>query len=142
MRRRGRASWSRAHRPDWRVLMTVLKATMAGFLILFGCAQSEQAVSIGQRSLQSTDQGCGNGVCNNDEDCATCPEGCGRCVGVECTTDVECTSQGGSERGPGEIVPGHCVDGVCCESTCEGACNACNTAAAPGTCTILDGSTV
>lgn len=35
---------------------------------------------------------------------------------------------------------GHCVDGYCCESSCEGQCEACDTAALEGSCEAVEGA--
>jgi hypothetical protein len=77
---------------------------------------------------------CGNGICDTTETCTTCATDCGRCLGAACTADTQCSNRGGPG---GAASAGHCVDGVCCDGACAGDCNACNTAAAPGRCTLL-----
>jgi hypothetical protein len=62
-------------------------------------------------------------VCSEDggQEC----DATGSCVlfadGRECTDDNQCASA-------------QCVDGVCCEAACSGACESCNLAESPGTC--------
>ena len=69
-------------------------------------------------------------ACVSDPGQGRACDGNGSCVdakkalGQPCTASGQCTST-------------FCIDGVCCNNACAGTCQACNLAAAPGTCTPL-----
>lgn len=85
--------------------------------------------------LACEDAGSCKGNCTNNVDCVSghyCDVDTNECKvlvsqGDACTSDVQCAS-------------GNCVDDVCCNTPCEGQCEACNLAAAPGVCLPVTGS--
>ncbi len=80
-------------------------------------------------SDQCVDGVCCATACAADEVCnSTAAKGvCKKKNGVTCTAGTQCAS-------------GQCVDGVCCNSACGGQCQACDVAAAVGTCTATKGA--
>ncbi len=65
----------------------------------------------------------------------------GACAGAPPTVSAETSAeqvQGGACMSGAECGTGFCVDGVCCDvADCSGACQACDTASAPGVCATV-----
>ncbi|MBI5482182.1 MAG: hypothetical protein HY906_25225, partial [Deltaproteobacteria bacterium] len=74
---------------------------------------------------------------------AACPSGC--LFDTDCAPADFCNAGVCSARQPNGAVcsrdrqcsSGHCMDSYCCDTVCDGACNACNLAAAEGTCSLM-----
>jgi hypothetical protein len=78
-------------------------------------------------------------ACSNSPQKAMPPDG-----GVDAPVEVGCSGAGGMKKANGQMcacggdcTSGFCVDGVCCNTACAETCKACNTAAAPGTCSFV-----
>jgi hypothetical protein len=64
--------------------------------------------------------------------------------GTDAQSEVACSGTAGMRKSNGQAcgcggdcVSGFCVDGVCCNTACGETCKACNTQAAPGTCSFV-----
>jgi hypothetical protein len=79
---------------------------------------------------------CGDDVCNEDEDCGSCPGDCDCGAGFECLDSncVALTANGGSCGSPADCASGFCVDGLCCDSACDGICQECDSSGNKGKC--------
>ena len=84
---------------------------------------------------------CGDGECDDDENCGTCPGDCDCGAGSECLDNncVDLTPDGGGCGSPGDCVSGFCVDGVCCENACDGVCEGCAVSGNKGNCVPFSG---
>ena len=71
---------------------------------------------------------CGDGNCDPTEDCSTCNEDCGECIGTACIEAQSCES-------------GYCVNGRCCQNSCNGICRRCDISGHLGTCTYSSSDT-
>jgi MYXO-CTERM domain-containing protein len=85
--------------------------------------------------------------------CSRCSVVTGACEAVvngddqdSCTGSSTCDAKGACKKkdgalctAKGDCVSDFCSDGVCCNRGCEGTCEACDTADAPGTCTLVRG---
>src|SRR5450432_4913646 len=65
-------------------------------------------------------------------------------AGADVPAEVACSGTGGMKKANGQAcgcggdcVSGFCIDGVCCNTPCAETCKACDTAAAPGTCSFV-----
>jgi len=58
-------------------------------------------VSISATAFAAT---CGDGKCEAEESCSTCPDDCGSCNGVACVSDDTCASN------------------ICCKGVCRDSC--------------------
>jgi len=103
------------------------------------CTTNAPAPCPGGSSCNAMGTGC-NATCASDSDCTSnyfC-DSTGACrarvaQGGTCNPPVECRTSG-CRICQGTLA---CADGRCCDRACTGTCEACDTAAAPGTCTTL-----
>jgi hypothetical protein len=86
---------------------------------------------------------CGPYLC---ADSATCASSCA--TDAACGTGFYCAApscaakkpQGAACTASDECAAGPCVDGFCCDGACTGACEACDVAGLPGTCSAVTGA--
>jgi hypothetical protein len=102
---------------------------------------------------------CVDGTCCTTASCGTCqacdiPTSPGVCAAVKSAPDPDtcsgtkaCDATGVCKPSYGQpctttadCALGVCADGVCCDTACTGQCEACNTAMAKGTCTVVVGA--
>jgi hypothetical protein len=78
---------------------------------------------------------------------SSCPDSCtddSACIAGAYCEQGTCAPQltaGTACSAANQCGSGFCIDGVCCDSVCDQACDACNTAGAPGICSVVAAGT-
>jgi hypothetical protein len=94
------------------------------------CAAGGGAIACAPFACRGDGKACGD-QCSGDN----------QCVGANACTNGSCGLIGNGLpcHGAGQCQSGFCVDGVCCNAPCTEQCMACDTSAAPGTCSPVAG---